>query len=161
MCSFQVESPFDAAFNTINSFRHLSTDEMAGAHLAAMARSVRSGGIYVLGLHLTPTECEPDDNESWVSRRGHLQVNTSMWLLERNLPERFETFAITFDVFTPTRQFRIRDQLQFRTYTLPQFRNLLATVPEFEVVEIFDFAYDEPIELDARTQDAVFVLGRK
>lgn len=161
MCDFRVERPFDAAFNTINSFRHLVTDKMATDHLRAMAQAVRKGGIYVLGLHLTPTEGEPDENEEWVSRRGHLQINSSMWLVERNLPKRYETFAIAFDVFTPTKQFRIQDEFKFRTYTKDQMLDLLNSVPEFDIAETFDFAYDEPIELDGTTQDTVFILKRR
>jgi SAM-dependent methyltransferase len=161
MCCFATSHPWHAAFNTINSFRHLMTDDLARRHLKCMAGALQQGGIYVLGLHLTPTACEPDSSESWCSRRGHLQINTSMWLLDRNLPQRRETYAITFDVYTPTRQFRIRDELRFRTWTVDQWLRLLDRTPEFRLAATYDFAYDQPIELGNRTQDAVFVLQRR
>ncbi len=163
MCDFRLPKPCDAAFNTINSFRHLDTDARAIDHLKCMASAIRPGGIYVLGLHLTPTAVEPDDCESWSHRRGHLQINTSMWLLERDLNKRLERHAMVFDVYTPSRQFRIRDELGFRTYTVGQFLKLLGTVPEFRTADVFDFAYDvqSPLELDDTTQDAVFILQRQ
>ena len=51
----------------------------------------------------------------------------------------------------------------FRTYTLEQFRRLLATVPELELAETYDFAYsmDEPITPTKKTEDIVFVLRKK
>jgi len=160
MCDFQVKRPVDAAFNTINSFRHLTSDDMARRHLQCMAKAIRVGGIYALGFHVTPTQTEPEDSEAWSQRRGHLQINTSMWLTSRNLDRRSETHAIAFDVFTPTKQFRILDELAFRTYTLSQFRTLLKAVPEFRIAATYDFAYDLPIELDGETQDVVFILKR-
>lgn len=160
MCDFACPKPWDAAFNTINSFRHLTSDEQAVAHLSSMAGCLRPGGIYVLGFHLTPTACEPQENESWTHRRGHLQVNASMWLVERDESKRSETFALVFDVYTPSRQFRIQDQFEFRTYTVAQFAEVLSQVPEFELVETFDFAYDQPILLNECTEDTVYILKR-
>lgn len=161
MCDFQVQTPWDAAFNTINSFRHLESDQQARQHLNCMAQAIRPGGIYVLGFHLTPTGCEPDEEESWVHRRGHLQINASMWLVERNTAQRSETHALSFDIYTPTRQFRIQDEFRFRTYTVDQFLSLIEEIPAFRIVETYDFAYEQPIQLDGQTQDAVFVLQRE
>ena len=160
MSDFRVEQPCSAAFNTINSFRHLEQETDAVAHLQCVAAALQPGGVYILGLHLTPTECEPDEEESWVHRRGHLQINASMWLVERDLTNRFETFALAFDVYTPSRQFRIQDEFRFRTYTSPQFLQLIEQVSELRLVEQYDFGYADPIELDGRTQDCVFILQR-
>lgn len=162
ICDFQLDELQDAAFNTINSFRHLESETAALSHLRCMSQAVRPGGIYVLGLHLLPTESEPDEEESWSHRRGHLQVNTRMWLVERDEQLRYETHAFVFDVYTPTRQFRIRDQFRFRTYTVPQFLELLEQVPQWQLAGVFDFAYDvdAPVPLDGETQDAVFILRR-
>ena len=54
--------------NTINSFRHLPTEAAAVGHLESLAKAVRVGGIYALGLHLTPTKGEASDEESWSAR---------------------------------------------------------------------------------------------
>ena len=162
MCDFKLKKPCDAAFNTINSFRHLKSDAQAIAHLNCMADAIRPDGFYALGFHVTPVKGEADEEEHWTQRRGYLQINTSMWLLQRGLKKRVERFALVFDVYTPTSQFRIRDEFNFRTYTARQFVNLLRKVSRFEVAAVFDFAYkiDRPIKLDGSTQDAVFILKR-
>ena len=160
MCDFKLPRKVDSAFNTINSFRHLGSDEQAIAHLNCMARAIRKGGIYVLGFHLVPEEGPRCEDESWSASRGHLTVNSRLWLAERNLPERYEAYNMSFDVYTPTEQFQIVDQVKFRTYTAEQFKELLFQVPGLEVDAIYDFAYDieEPIVIDERTEDIVYVL---
>ena len=162
MRDFELPNPYQAAFNTINSFRHLPTDQDAVEHLRCMAKCCAKGGIYVLGFHLLPTDEEPEEEEHWSSRRGHLQINTSMWLEERNEANRMEKHAIVFDVYTPTKQFRIKDLLHFRTYTIAQFEDILNQVPEWELSGVFDFAYDlkRPINLDGATQDAIYILKK-
>lgn len=163
MTRFELRQPADAAFNTINSFRHLNSHQASVDHLKCMAQALRAGGLYVLGIHLTPTAVPPSEDESWIAAEDDLQVNTRMWLTERNLEDRFESFAIHFEVYTPEKFIRIEDELIFRTYTAPQFDDLLAEVPEFEVAAVFDFAYDidKPIEVTAKSEDVVYVLRKK
>ncbi len=163
MTDFQIDQPADAAFNTINSFRHLNSHRVAVSHLKCMANALRSGGLYVMGLHLTPAAVPPSEDESWIASKNDLQVNTRMWLTERNLEERFESFAIHFEVYTPEKFIRIEDELIFRTYTAPQFQELLDEVPEFEVAAVYDFAYniELPIDVDDRSEDVVYVLRKK
>lgn len=162
MARFRLPAPVDAAFNTISSFRHLSTDALALAHLKCMADALRPGGIYLLGLHLTPTDARPDDSEHWSVRRGHLQANIRMRLRERDMAKRLERFAIQLDVYTPTKHFRLNDELKFRTWTASQFQNLLKKVPALTVASTFDFSYDidNPCDIDGTTQDVVFVLKK-
>ena len=163
MAKFTLPKPVDGAFNTINSFRHLPSEATARAHLRCMAAALRKGGVYVLGLHLTPTEGEPLTEESWSARRGHLCINTHLQTFEVDRPGRMELCRMTMDVYSPTQQFQIVDELRFRTYTLPQLRRLLAEVPELELVEVFDFRYslDETTIMDAATQDVVLILRRR
>lgn len=163
MCDFHLPEPVDVAFNTINSFRHLLSEEQAQSHLSCVADGLRRGGLYVLGLHLTPTVGEPIDQESWSAQRGFLCVNTSMWTIDRDLAKRRERVGMTMDVYTPTRSFRLTDEIDFRTYTLAEFQQLLATVPEFEVAALYDFTYtlDAEIQLGPDTEDVVFVLRKR
>jgi SAM-dependent methyltransferase len=163
MADFSVAEPFDAGFNTINSFRHLGSEVAAIGHLRCMAEAIRPGGIYVLGLHLTPTEGEPTDTESWQARRGHLAINTHMWPIEKLPEQRLERFGIRFDVYRPTGSLRIEDVLELRSYTASQFVNLVSAVDVWEVVDFFDFGYDlrRPVEIDAETEDVVAVMRRR
>ena len=163
MCDFRTDTPIDAAFNTINSFRHLATEREARDHLRCIFEALRPGGIYVLGLHLTPTSVEPLQEEAWCARRGNLAVLSRMWVIDCNLSRRQETVGMSFDIYTPTRQFRIEDKISFRTYTRPQLTSLLEGFAEIEVTAVHDFGYniDEPIEIGPESEDVVFVLRKR
>ena len=163
MCDFTVKKPFDAAFNTINSFRHLSTEKDTVAHFRAMAQAIRPGGIYALGFHLTPLEGPQTDNESWSARRGNLMINTRMWPRDKDTKARIERYNLRFDVYRPTGSIRIDDCLVLRSYTHKQFASMIKKVPEWQIEETYDFSYDidEPIEIDAETEDIVYILKRR
>ena len=162
MADFKLKVKADAAFNMINSFRHLPTHELALAHLQCVADSLRKGGIYLLGLHLTPTACEPMQEEDWAARRGNLAVLSRMWTKKLDLRRRQETVGMTFDVYTPTRVFRLTDTIHFRTYTRRQMDELLRAVPSLQLIATHDFAYDieKPIKVNGSTEDVVYVLKK-
>ncbi len=162
MADFRVRRKFDAAYNMINSFRHLPSERSADGHLRCVARGLARGGLYVLGLHLTPTRGNHVDREEWSARRGNLTVVSSMWSVGLDPKKRVEQVGMTFDVYTPTRHWRIEDQMDYRTYTSAQMRRLLAKVPELELVETYDFVYDinDPIVVGPETEDVVFVLRK-
>lgn len=160
MTDFVLHKRVDAAFNTINSFRHLQSDRLAIAHLKCMAAAISPGGVYVVGFHLSPAVSDEGEEECWLACRGSLTVDSRMWFLERNHRKRFETYGMSFCVKTPKRQFRIVDEVKFRTYNVAQIRRLLAQVPEFSLTAIYDFNYnsESTIELNGATEDAIFVL---
>ena len=160
MSNFQMPRRYDIAFNTINSFRHLDSEERALGHLQCMGKTVRVGGLYLLGIHLSPTAASPSETESWSARRGHLAINTHMWTKRRDRKRRIERFGIRFDVRCPSRSFRIVDELVLRSYTATQMAHLIRSSGCWEVVETFDFSYDldAAIDVDATTEDVVYVL---
>jgi SAM-dependent methyltransferase len=163
MTRFRLRRKVEAAFNMINSFRHLLDETSALRHLQAMAAAIRRGGIYVLGLHLTPTKGQAMDEESWSARRGHLGVTTRLWTKRRDLRQRQEQCGMIYDVYTPTRHLRLAGDIVFRTYTWPQFKSLLAKVPDLEIAAQYDFSYDlkKTIKIDQTTEDVVFVLRKR
>ena len=163
MADFWLDERVDAAFNTINSFRHLDDERLADAHLHSMANALRPGGLYILGLHLTPTEVEPIEEESRPARRGNLSVLSRMWTERRDLEHRRERVGMSFDVYTPTRQFRIVDQIEFRTYTADEMLKLVAKHPQFELTSVYDFGYDIncPREIGPAAEDVVLVLRKR
>lgn len=163
MTDFRLSRKVDAAFNMINSFRHLPSEEAALGHLRSTAAALAKGGLYILGMHLTPESGEPGEAESWSARRGHLTVISRLWTVDVDLARRTERVGMTFDVYTPTRRFRLENEMGFRTYTAIQFHRLLRNVPELESVGTYDFAYDlsAPLEVDGRTEDVVYVLRKR
>ncbi len=163
MSCFEIRPKADAAFNLINSFRHLQTEKAAQGHLNSMAAALKKGGIYLLGLHLTPVG-EPDcTEESWSARRGHLAVISKMWSLDIDRRKRQEQIGMSFDIYTPTRQWQLTEETIFRTYTARQFAKLIETTGVFDIVETYDFGYDlnTPITVDDTTEDVVYVLKKR
>jgi SAM-dependent methyltransferase len=162
MADFRLSQKIDAAFNTINSFRHLRSEQAAISHLQCVAAALRKGGLYIVGLHLTPNEGTPLTEESWSARRGWLAINTHLETFDLDLARRNERCRMTMDVYTPTQRLQIVDELDFRTYTRRQLFELLAAVPELRLVAVYDFRYriNEPIDIRNDTQDVVLVLRR-
>jgi SAM-dependent methyltransferase len=163
MANFTLRRKVQAAFNMINSFRHLDSERAAEAHLHCVGKALAKGGLYVLGLHLTPTEGERIESEQWTARKGNLQVNSVMWTKELDLKKRNERLGMTFDVYTPTQHLQLVDEMDYRTYTARQFQALLKRCPEFEIAALHDFCYelDTEIEITPRTEDVVFVLRKR
>ncbi|MEX0939378.1 MAG: class I SAM-dependent methyltransferase [Pirellulales bacterium] len=162
MADFRLPRRVDAAFNMINSFRHLTSQRQARQHLQCVADALARGGVYVLGLHLTPLVGEPTKRESWSARRGNLAVVSHLWSEDVDLTKRRETFGMAMDVYTPRRQFRLTDRLEFRTYTARQMAALFAQLEKMEVAATYDFSYDVncPIKVAPETEDVVYVLRK-
>ena len=163
MSNFRVRKKFDASFNLINSFRHLGDEKTAESHLHCMAAALNKGGLYVLGSRLDPTEGERMQEESWSARRGNLAITSYMWSKGVDTKKRMEHLGITLDIYTPTNHQRIVDHMDYRTYRHSQFKSLLKKVPEFEIAEVYDFAYeiDRSHKITANSEDVVFVLRKR
>lgn len=163
MSDFKLKRKVDAAFNTINSFRHLPTEKAAKAHLQCMANCLAKGGLYILGLHLLPTLGPTAGEEAWSARRGNLVVNSYMWSKRIDKKNRMEHLGMTIDIYTPTSHRQIVDHMEYRTYTKPQFEKLIKAVPDLEIAAIHDFAYNSKttIEIDEMTEDIVCILRKR
>lgn len=162
MADFGLRPKTDAAFNLINSFRHLPTEALAEAHLRCVAESLRKGGIYVLGLHLTPPGEPLCDEESWSARRGTLLVESNMTVERWDRRKREEHILFTLRIKTPSRRLRIVDRFVFRTYSVAQITRLFDRIKSLELIDIHDFSLcaDDSIQLDRETEDAVFILRK-
>jgi SAM-dependent methyltransferase len=162
MTDFVLPQSVEIAFNMINSFRHLTTADAANAHFNCMGKAVEPGGLYVLGLHLTPTRTAATEEEEWTASRGSLTVSTHMKTISRDSRRREERFLMKYKVQTPSGNRIIQDEIVFRTYTAAQFAKMIEGT-EFEIEAAFDFAYDieNPIQIDGTTEDVVYILRRK
>lgn len=162
MADFKLKKKVDAAYNMINTFRHLETEKAEQAHFRCVADALNRGGLYVLGLHLTPKAPQQCTRETWASTRGNLSVVSNLWTIGTDLKKRQERIGVTYDVYTPTKQFRVTDETMFRTYTREQMFDLLATEPRLRLLEMYDFRYDinSPIDVTDNTEDILFVLQR-
>jgi SAM-dependent methyltransferase len=160
MSDFRLSRPVDAAYCTVNTFRHLLTEQAARGHLRCIAGSLRPGGIYVLGLHLLPLE----DVLRWTTRRGETKVIVTLRVLRIDFRRRFENFRVSLLVRQRgPKEVRLRHEFQVRTYTARQFRRLLDSVPSLELCDVYDFRYDieHPLSLNDEMAYSVFVLRRR
>lgn len=162
MADFKLKKKVDAAFNMINTFRHLPTEKAAEDHFRCIADALNKGGLYILGLHLTPKTPAVCTSETWASTKGNLSVVSNLWTISTDRKKRQERIGVTYDVYTPTKQFRIEDETMFRTYDVQQMFDLLATEPRLRLLEMYDFRYDIdwPIDVTQDTEDIVYILQR-
>ena len=163
MTDFQIRPKADAAFCTVNTFRHLLTEADAQSHLEAVARAVRVGGLYILGLHVFPPDTDPEGTERWSVRRGRTRITVTLRSSEVSRRKRLEQIKLSVRLKSPSRDMRLRDSFLFRTYTARQLKRLFKKVPQWELVAVFDFWYDidDPLALDEEIADTVCVLRRR
>jgi len=163
MSAFVARPPVDAAFCTFNTFRHLTSEAAARQHLQVVAESLRPGGLYILGFHLLPPDADEACVERWSARHGRTRVTMTLRVLDCDRRRRLETIRFSLRVRSGQRDLRLQSDYPYRLYTATQFRRLLGSVPQFELCGVFDFWYDihDPLRLDDRLGDAVFVLRRR
>ena len=154
---------FDLAHCLVSTFKYLLTEADAVGNLQRVSDSLRPGGLYFLGLHLTDyarTSCE---HERWTGAHGKTEVicNTRTWPADaRTRREPLRTrLRITEGDTTRVQE----TQWQFRTYDAKQLLKLLKRVPALEHIASYDFRYDlgEPRALDDSYADILLVLRRR
>jgi SAM-dependent methyltransferase len=162
MTTFVPSRPVDAAFCTLNTFRHLTTEDAARRHLESVAASLRVGGIYVLGFHLLPPDADEECIERWSAKHGQTKVTITLRVLDFDRQTRLETIRFSLRVRSGDHDLKLRSDYQYRIYTAAQFHRLLASVPQFELCDVYDFWYDidDPLQLSNQLGDAVFVLRK-
>jgi SAM-dependent methyltransferase len=163
MADFRLSRPVDAAFCTVNTFRHLLSEQAAKRHLECISESLRPGGIYILGFHLLPMDASEEDIERWTERQGRTQVTVTLRVLATDRRRRVERLRVSLLARTGGKEFRLRDEFSFRMYTATQFRRLLRSVPSLELCGVYDFWYDinEPLPFNDDRTDTVFVLRKR
>ncbi|MCS6978106.1 MAG: class I SAM-dependent methyltransferase [Gemmatales bacterium] len=163
LAEFRLDQPVDAAFCTFNTFRHLLDEASARRHLESVAKAVQPGGIYILGLHLLPADVSEHSEERWQARHGRLSLHATLRVVAFDRRKRQERLRLVVRVGTPRRTIRLVDVWPMRIYTPSQMRRLLARVPAWELVDVFDFWYemDRPRGLDEEMVDTVLILRRR
>ncbi|MDO9693752.1 MAG: class I SAM-dependent methyltransferase [Candidatus Latescibacteria bacterium] len=119
----------DVAYLPDNSFRHLPDDAAALAHLDGMAKLLRPGGVYVVGISLTNPEGEEPDEDVWTASRGGIRVTRVVNYLppETGAPGPRLERVISHLVVQRSGREEHRDHVyDLRTYTPRQWEELLA-----------------------------------
>jgi len=163
MSDFRLSRAVDAAYCTVNTFRHLLTEQAARGHLKCIADSLRPGGIYILGLHLLPLNGKEENVWHWTEQRRETRVTTTLRSLRIHVRSRTENLRVCLLVRRGSKELHLRYEFHFRTYTVRQFRRLLGSVSALELCDICDFRYDirQPFALSDEMAYHVFVLRRR
>jgi SAM-dependent methyltransferase len=164
MQSFNTERDYDLAHCLVSTFKYLATENDALANLQRVAACLRSGGLYVIGIHLSNYGCDKCEHERWVVERDGVKVvsNTRTWPADRrNRTERLRNRLRVKHNDEPEKE--LETNWQFRTYDARQLRELIAKVPEFEAVAFHDFNCEIGLErqLDDEYEDIVVVLRKR
>jgi SAM-dependent methyltransferase len=162
MSDFRLGRPVDAAYCTVGTFRHLLTEDAARSHLECIARTLRPGGIYILGSHLLLPGGGKGNSDCWTERRGETKVTITQRVLRIDRRRRVENLRVFLLARRGSTELRLRYEFQFRTYTARQFRRLLDSIPSLELCDVYDFRYDvtRPLAPNDEMAYTVFVLRR-
>eukprot|EP00051_Salpingoeca_urceolata_P014460 m.184106 g.184106 ORF g.184106 m.184106 type:complete len:230 (-) comp18092_c2_seq6:34-723(-) len=82
MATFQPAlDRFDMAYNLVSSFKHLTDADQARQHLMLVARALKPGGVYVLGLHLVDYDYHSDkgEREKYLETREDMVVDSKIF----------------------------------------------------------------------------------
>jgi len=159
MTDFYRPGSFDFVFNTINTFRHLRTDEEALRHLELCALSLRAGGVYVLGLDIVDYDIPEPLEETWIVNQRGYEVTHFMVTIPPEREKRVERIINHITVRKGGREFQFESTYDLLTYDLQEWRALIDASP-FEVVDCHDFS-SEQIAIDHTTRDMNVTLRLK
>lgn len=118
----------DAAFTTDNSLRHLTDDRGMHDHFAGIARLLKPGGVYVVGISLTRPGGEPPEEDVWTAARGRCRVTQVVNYLppgEGGAGPRFERVVSHLMVTRPRGVEHLDHVYDLRTYSPRQWESLV------------------------------------
>lgn len=165
MAEFSITgSPFDGAVCTVDTFRHLVNESEAVSHLQCVARQLRKDGVYLLAMHLLPSDGYTQQISRWRDRKGSLNLHTTISVLDVNRKKRLETLSIVFNVQTAGSEKKYRYVYKLRTYTLRQLKSMLNRIPAFEIAAVYNYySFDSasPIRLNFYSEDVLLVLRKR
>lgn len=120
---------FDIAFNLVNTIRHLESDAAMRAHFREVARALRPGGIYVVGIHLSRYGEHLPEEDVWSARRGRVLVRQLVQYLPPERGGRTELVVSHLAIERPSGTEHRDAKYGLQCYDAGQWSRLLATTP--------------------------------
>jgi len=154
---------YDLAHCFVSTFKYLLKEKDAVAALRGFSKSLRSGGLCFIGLHLTDYASNPADYEKWVNRRSDLKVCSETWSAPAKRKARTEAMRTRMTI-TENGKTRVEDtHWDFRTYSAAELKSLLAKVPSLDLIACHDFHYNikNKRRLNDAYSDIVLVLKKQ
>lgn len=163
MESFSYKQRFDLAHCLVSTFKYLLDESAAHSHLQCVADSLKVGGLYALGFHLSDYEDTRCSRERWFGQRDGLSVTCNIQSWPADKRSRLEAIRSRLVVRKRSKTQRTETHWQFRTYNVAQMKRLLRSVAAFEHVGTYDFTYNlnKPRAFDDNQLDTLLVLRRK
>ncbi|MFQ5898150.1 MAG: class I SAM-dependent DNA methyltransferase [Candidatus Methylomirabilia bacterium] len=158
MSRFGVREPVDAAICMQDSQGHLLTNELILAHLRAVARALRPGGLYIFDRYIPSSWTNPARRWSWTRRRGTLTVRTTFTALEAVNPVS-QVFRedLEFEVLENGAR-RVHRQSHLSRIVFPQeLKALVALAEGFEFVQWFS-GFHRRLALDRARHPLMMVV---
>jgi len=131
----------DLAFNLVNTLRHLPSDSALLAHLADVARCLRPGGLYAVGISLSRYDREEPSEDLWEGRRGRCHVRQRVQYLPPGPGKsqgRREQVISHLQIERPRGIERVDSTYWLRCYDETQWHRLLAGSALQHVVSLDD-----------------------
>jgi SAM-dependent methyltransferase len=116
----------DLAFNLDNTIRHLPDDDAMLTHFEQVAKCLKRGGAYVIGLSTTAYGAERPTRDVWTGTRGRCHVVQTAHYRPPKPPGRSEIVRSRVHVQTPTGAERRSCVFTLRTYSSEQLLALIA-----------------------------------
>jgi SAM-dependent methyltransferase len=158
MTDFRLRRPVDAALCMQDSQGHLLTNEQLLAHLRAVGRAVRRGGLYIFDRYMVSSWTDPARAWSWSRRRGRVIVRASFSALHDVNPvsQVFREHMTLEAVENGTR--RVYRQTHLSRMVFPQeLRALVALAGGFELVQWF-YGFKSHLLLDRARHPLLMVV---
>lgn len=152
MRTFIRPRSFDLAYCLDGSIRHLMSERDALRHLRAVRRSLRAGGVYIVGLDLCDYRRPEPDEETWTIRDGRRvlrQVQLCLPAERRSRRERVLQFITTGRAIE-------RFEYDLRSYDASQWRGSIGRAG-FSLAAVYG-PWARPARLDGALRAATFVL---
>lgn len=145
------------AFNTINSIRHLMSDEDLRAHLADVARALSKRGAYAVGLSTTGYGWEFPSEDIWSGARGRVKVTQVVNYEPPSAGERIERVYSHLTVERPRGTEHHDSAYGLRSYSLSEWLDAIAA-SDLELAGVVDESGEDcdPVECGYR----IYVLNR-
>lgn len=163
MQAFSYRDKFDLAFCLVSTFKYLLSEKDCVAHLQQVAHSLKRGGLYVLGLHLSEYGVDSCSRERWVGERDGVHVTSNLQIWPADRMRRREKVRSRLVVRESEQLKRFETHWSFRTYNAAQLLKLIRKVPELEHLATYDFTYEHDSKriLNDEQLDVVLVLRHR
>jgi SAM-dependent methyltransferase len=120
-----IDRPVQAAYNLINTIRHLDDDDAMLAHLDQTASTLTRGGIYIVGMSTTLYGIEMPSEDVWHGARGPCRVTQVANYVPSEDDSRHETVHSHLRIQRPGGDEHRDSTYTLRTYSLDEWTTLI------------------------------------